>query len=80
MRLCEENCVKRIRIIGILQLLLAIVPGMLAFVMKFIKFTYISTTLTLHDFYMFLIAFIIMMIAQIFDYGVKLQEDSDSIA
>lgn len=75
----KEN-VKRIRIIGILQLLLAIVPGMLAFVMKFIKFTYISTTLTLHDFYMILIAFIIMMIAQIFDYGVKLQEDSDSIA
>ena len=75
----REN-VTRIRVIGILQLLLAILPGMIVFVMKFLKFEYVNASISIHSFYMFLISFIIMLIAQIFDYGVKLQEDSDSIA
>jgi hypothetical protein len=36
--------------------------------------------LTLNGFYMLVIGFAIMVIAQVFDYGVKLQEDVDSIA
>jgi hypothetical protein len=71
---------KRIRTIGILQLALAIVPGLIVFVMKFLKFEYVTDTSSINGFYMFVIAFIIMLIAQVFDYGVKLQEDSDSIA
>lgn len=72
--------VKRIRAISLLQLSLAIVPGMVTFVMTLVKFGYVSGRFSFGEFYMFIIAFVIAMIAQVFDYGVKLQEDSDSIA
>ena len=70
----------RIRLIGVLQFGLAIVPGLVKFVMTFVRFDYVSTPLTMEGFFMFVIGFAIMVIAQVFDYGVKLQEDIDSIA
>ncbi len=70
----------RIRLIGVLQFGLAIVPGLVKFLMTFFRFDYVSTPLTMEGFYMFVIGFAIMVIAQVFDYGVKLQEDIDSIA
>ena len=72
--------VKRIRLIGALQIALAVVPGLAAFLMKFFKFEYGNFQLQWTGFYMFIIAFAIMSLAQVFDYGVKLQEDVDSIA
>ncbi|MBE5861917.1 MAG: DUF2975 domain-containing protein [Lachnospiraceae bacterium] len=72
--------VKRIRLIGALQIALAVVPGLVTIVMKFFKFEYASIQFQWTGFYMFIIAFAIMMLAQVFDYGVKLQEDVDSIA
>ena len=71
---------KRIRLIGILQIGLAILPGLVRFVMTFFKFEYVNLQLQWNGFYMFIIAFAIMTLAQVFDYGVKLQEDVDSIA
>ena len=70
----------RIRLIGVLQFALAIVPALVAFTMKFVKFMYSSTRLEWTGFYMFIIGFAIMTLAQVFDYGVRLQEDVDSIA
>ena len=70
----------RIRLIGALQFALAIVPGLVKFLMTFFRFEYVSTPLTLNGFFMFVVGFAIMVIAQVFDYGVKLQEDVDSIA
>ena len=70
----------RIRLIGVLQFGLAIVPGLVKFLMTFFRFDYVSTPLTMEGFYMFVIGFAIMVIAQLFDYGVKLQEDIYSIA
>jgi len=70
----------RIRLIGILQFALAIVPGLVAFIMKFVKFEYSSLRLQWTGFYMFIIGFAIMTLAQVFDYGIRLQEDVDSIA
>ncbi len=70
----------RIRLIGVLQFGLAIVPGLVKFLMTFFRFDYVSTPLTMEGFYMFVIGFAIMVIAQVFDHGVKLQEDIDSIA
>ena len=70
----------RIRLIGALQFGLAVVPGLVKFLMTFFRFEYVSTPLTKEGFYMFVIGFAIMAIAQVFDYGVKLQEDIDSIA
>ena len=72
--------VRRIRAISLLQLALAIVPGAVKLIMTLVRFDYISSTFSLNSFYMLIIAFVIAMIAQAFDYGVKLQEDSDSIA
>ena len=72
--------VKRIRAISLLQLALAVVPGTVQLIMTFVRFDYASSTFSIGSFYMFIIAFVIAMIAQAFDYGVKLQEDSDSIA
>ena len=70
----------RIRIIGGLQFALAVVPGLVAFLMNFFRFQYANLSLTLNGFYMFIIGFAIMVLAQVFDYGVKLQEYMDSIA
>lgn len=70
----------RIRLIGILQFALAIVPGLVAFIMKIVKFEYSSLRLQWTGFYMFIIGFAIMTLAQVFDYGIRLQEDVDSIA
>ena len=70
----------RIRLIGVLQFALAIVPGLVSFLMKFFKFEYANLQAQWNGFYMFIIAFAIMTLAQVFDYGVKLQEDVDSIA
>lgn len=75
----REN-VRRIRLIGALQIALAIVPGLVAFLMKFFKFEYGNLRFQWTGFYMFIIAFAIMSLAQVFDYGVKLQDDVDSIA
>lgn len=71
---------KRIRLIGVLQFANAIVPGLVSFTMKFFKFEYASIDFQWTHFYMFIIAFAIMSLAQVFDYGVRLQEDVDSIA
>ena len=72
--------VRRIRIISLLQLALAIVPATVKLLMTLARFDYISISFSFGSIYMFIIAFVIAMIAQVFDYGVKLQEDSDSIA
>jgi len=72
--------VRRIRIISLLQLALAVVPGSVRMIMTLCRFDYVTVTLELGGLYMFVIAFVIAMIAWVFDYGVKLQEDSDSIA
>lgn len=75
-----KDNVKRIRAISLLQLALAVVPGTVKLIMTLVRFDYASSTFSIGGFYMFIIAFVIAMIAQVFDYGVKLQEDSDSIA
>ena len=72
--------VKRIRWIGVLQIAIAIVPGLVTLLMKFFKFEYANIQFRWSNFFMFIIAFAIMSLAQVFDYGVKLQEDVDSIA
>ena len=69
-----------IRVIGALQFALAIVPGLVTFLMNFFRFEYANITVDWSGFYMFIIGFAIMVLAQVFDYGVKLQEDVDSIA
>lgn len=72
--------VRRIYAIGWLQLALAVVPGLVVFIMKFFRFEYSYMPINLNSVYMFLIAVVIMLIAQVFARGVELQEDSDSIA
>lgn len=71
---------KRIRAIGALQLALAVVPGVAVMLMKFFKFMYASSVFTVKDLYMFIVGAVIMAVAQVFDYGVRLQDDNDLIA
>ena len=71
---------RRIKAIGILQLSLAIVPGLVVLIMKMVRFDYIHAELEIESLYMFIIAFVIMVIGMVFDYGVKLQQDNDLIA
>ena len=70
----------RIRLIGALQFALAIVPGLVAFIMKLFRFSYVSTHLNMSWLFMFVVGSVIMILAQVFDYGVKLQQDNDLIA
>lgn len=74
----KKNC-KYLRIISILMLCFAVIPGMVRFVMSIARFSYVSGSFDLKFIYMLLVAFAIAIVAQVFDYGVKLQEDNDSI-
>ncbi|MBR5421968.1 MAG: hypothetical protein IK115_12560 [Lachnospiraceae bacterium] len=48
--------------------------------MSFIRFNYYSSSFDISTLYLFAIAFVIVMIAFIFEKGLALQEDVDSIA
>lgn len=71
---------KRIKAIGYLQFSLAIVPGLIEFILKAAKFEYIYLPPRIESLYMLVIGFVILMIARIFDQGVSLQEENDLIA
>ncbi len=75
----KEN-INLVKIISLLQLGLAIVPGIVRLVMSMIRFDYYSASFDIGTMYMMAIAFVIAMIAFIFQKGLALQEDVDSIA
>ncbi len=75
-----KSNVNRIKAISILQLLYAVLPGMVSCVMTFFKFSYYNGGFDIRWFYMLIISFVTALIANVFQYGVRLQEDSDSIA
>ena len=68
-----------VKAIAILQLLLGIIPGAVRDVMSMVKFDYSSALLDEKWFYMVVIAFVIGSIAYVFEKGLDLQEDVDSI-
>ena len=70
----------RIRLIGALQFALAIIPGLAELIMKFFRFSYASTGFNFEGLYMFVVGCVIMILAEVFNYGVKLQQDNDLIA
>ena len=71
---------KRIKVIGYLQFSLAVVPGLIEFILKIAKFEYIYLHPRTESLYMLVIGFVILMIGKIFDQGVRLQEENDLIA
>jgi len=71
--------IRMVKAIAILQLLLGIIPGAVRDVMSMLKFDYSSTLLDEKWFYMVVIAFVIGSIAYVFEKGLDLQEDVDSI-
>ena len=75
----QQN-INRVKKIALLQLLLAFAPGMVRMVMSFIRFNYYHSTFDITSWYLFAIAAVIAMIAYIFQRGLALQEDVDSIA
>jgi hypothetical protein len=66
--------------ISVLQLLLAVLPGTVRMLMSFFRFNYYSSSFDITSWYMFVIAAVIALIAFIFQKGLDLQEDVDSIA
>jgi TRAP-type C4-dicarboxylate transport system permease small subunit len=68
-----------VKAISILQLLLGIIPGTVRTVMSQLRFGYSSSLLDEKWVYMIIIAFIIGSIAYVFEKGLDLQEDVDSI-
>lgn len=75
----QQN-INRVKKIALLQLLLAFLPGMVRMVMSFIRFNYYHSTFDITSWYLFAISAVIAMIAYIFQRGLALQEDVDSIA
>ncbi len=75
-----KDNIRRIKIIAFLQLSLCILPGLVRMLMSFFRFNYSNTVLDEKSLFMFAIAFVIGAIAFIFERGLKLQEDVDSIA
>ena len=60
--------------------MLAIVPGLIEFILKTAKFEYIYMHPRSESLYMLIIGFAILMIGKVFDRGVSLQEENDLIA
>ena len=75
-----EKNTNRIKAIALLQLGLSIFPSLVVFVMKIVKFGYIHSAFSIEGFYNIILFAIIMFIAQVFGYGVRLQQDNDLIA
>ncbi|MCR4839942.1 MAG: DUF2975 domain-containing protein [Lachnospiraceae bacterium] len=71
--------VNRIRLLSALQISFAVFPGAVSMMVCFFRFNYYSADFTIRSFYPLIIAFITGLISTVFDIGVKLQEDSDSI-
>ena len=67
------------RVISLLMLGYAIVPGLVKAIMGLVRFQHARGTFSLKFVYMILVAAGVVVIAQVFDYGVKIQEDNDSI-
>ena len=72
--------IKLVKVISILQLSLCVLPGLVRSVMSFLRFNYSSSTFDEKSIYMLVIGVIIAMIAVVFERGLTLQEDMDSIA
>ena len=75
----REN-IKLVKVIALMQLLLGILPGVVRTIMSFVRFDYSSTVLDEKWLYMVIIAFVIGALAVIFEKGLSLKEDVDSIA
>ena len=75
-----QTNINRVKCIALLQLLLAFAPGAVRMVMSFIRFNYYHSTFDITSWYLFAISAVIAMIAFIFQKGLALQEDVDSIA
>lgn len=71
--------INRVKAISLLQLLLGVLPGAVRMLMSFFRFSYYSSTFDISSWYMFAIAAVIAMIAFIFQKGLELQEDVNSI-
>ncbi len=71
---------ERMKCIAVLALSLGILPGLIVFAMKTVRFEYIHGSFDVFDMYNQLLFVVIMFIAAIFEYGVKLQQDNDLIA
>ena len=75
-----QTNINRVKRIALLQLMLAFAPGLVRMVMSFIRFNYYHSTFDITSWYLFAISAVIAMIAFIFQKGLALQEDVDSIA
>lgn len=75
----REN-IKLVKAISILQLLLAILPGSARLILTLTRFDYYHSTFDISSLYLLAIAFVIAALAFIFEKGLVLQEDVDSIA
>ena len=73
----KEN-INRVKLISLLQLLLAMLPGMVRMLMSFFRFNYYSSSFDITSWYLFAISAVIAMIAFIFQKGLDLQEDVNS--
>ena len=71
--------INRVKAISVLQLLLGVLPGAVRMLMSFFRFSYYSGTFDISSWYMFAISAVIAMIAFIFQKGLDLQEDVNSI-
>ena len=72
--------IKLVKVISIFQLSLCVLPGLVRSLMSFLRFNYSSSTFDEKSIYMLVIGAIIAMIAVVFERGLTLQEDMDSIA
>ena len=69
-----------LRVIGGLCVALALISPLVTLIVRLVTYGYANGSITPQNFFVFLIGLIFFMIAELFKYGVALQEDSNLIA
>lgn len=76
----NQRNIKRLRIISVLVMTFAVIPGMIQLLLHFLLFLKASATIDTTDILILMIGFAICAIATVFEYGNAVQEEMDSIA
>ncbi|HPE38662.1 MAG TPA: hypothetical protein PK567_04140 [Bacillota bacterium] len=75
----SKRTVIMIRVMAFIEGLLAVIPGFGEFVTRFVSFSYVDATISMVPIHTIGLAGVFLCVAEIINYGIKLQEDSDSI-
>ena len=76
----SKRNIRRLRVIAVLTMLLAIVPAAAMLIFKMVVFSHVNLGFSQINFFVLMTGILLGIISEIFKYGHELQEDMDQIA